>query len=420
MTRTILLIDDEQNLRWVLAKALEQAGYTVHTAPNGDEGLALLAREPIELVLLDLKLRGEDGLTVLRRLHERRSDLMVMLLTAYGTVATAVEAMQLGAIDVLRKPFDLEEIVFKIARGLERRALQQEVARLTAAQRQLPALEDLVGADPAWQRLITHTIQIARQPEHVLIIGEPSTGRTTIAQSIHAASAHAAAPLVLVDLDLYQPDAHIPTLFGNGANGRWAAAGSGSLIIRGLTSVSPAAAVLTEYILLQHDGGGPRLLLISEPGSQVPEELTRRVPLRLTLPALRDRPGDCALFIQHFAQGRSISASALVCLERYHWPGNIAELRGVIQRACQLAGDSIIDTTHLPVLLQHLPTMATTEPIQLPPEGVRLEAVEQSLIRQALIRVHGNKSRAAELLGLTRHTLLYRMEKYGISTSERP
>jgi DNA-binding NtrC family response regulator len=145
MTRTILIVDDEPNMRWVLGGALEQAGYVVHSAESGDDAAGLLVRAPIDLVLLDLKLRGEDGLTILRRLRERRPELVVLILTAHGTVPTAVEAMQLGAADFLRKPFDVEEVVFKITRALERRAMQQELARLTVLQRNAPAFDALIG-----------------------------------------------------------------------------------------------------------------------------------------------------------------------------------------------------------------------------------------------------------------------------------
>ena len=146
MTRSVLIIDDEPNMRWVLGRALEQAGYIVHGASSGDEAADLLVREPVALVLLDLKLKGEDGLVVLRRLRERRPELVIIILTAYGTVPTAVEAMQLGAADFLRKPFDVEEVIFKVARSLERRAMQQDLARLTVTQRSAPAFESLIGA----------------------------------------------------------------------------------------------------------------------------------------------------------------------------------------------------------------------------------------------------------------------------------
>src|SRR6266542_1452027 len=154
MTRTILIVDDEPNMRWVLGRALEQAGYTVFGAESGEDCLAALVREPIELVLLDLKLKGEDGLTILRRIRERRPEVVVIMLTAYGTVSNAVEAMQLGAADFLRKPFDVEEVIFKLARALERRAMQQEIVRLTLQQRSAPAFEILIGLTVSWQLLL--------------------------------------------------------------------------------------------------------------------------------------------------------------------------------------------------------------------------------------------------------------------------
>src|SRR6266540_6853749 len=161
MTRTILIVDDEPNMRWVLGRALEQAGYTIYGAGGGEEAASLLLREAIDLVLLDLKLKGEDGLTILRRLRERQPDLVVIMLTAYGTVPTAVEAMQLGAADFLRKPFDVEEVTFKIARALERRAMQQELLRLTAQQRRVPAFDTLIGTAVSWQHVATQAQQTA-------------------------------------------------------------------------------------------------------------------------------------------------------------------------------------------------------------------------------------------------------------------
>ena len=160
-TRSVLIIDDEPNMRWVLGKALEQAGYTVQTASGGEEGLGVLAHNPVGLVLLDLKLKGEDGLAVLRRIRQRAPEVVVLMFTAYGTVPAAVEAIQLGASDFLRKPFDVEEVLFKIARSLERRAMQQELARLAAGQSQMSAFDALVGAAPSWQQTVAQARQLA-------------------------------------------------------------------------------------------------------------------------------------------------------------------------------------------------------------------------------------------------------------------
>ena len=420
MTRSVLIIDDEPNMRWVLGRALEQAGYTVQSAATGDEGLSVLGRTPIDLVLLDLKLKGEDGLTVLRRLRERRPDLVVMLLTAYGTVATAVEAMQLGAADFLRKPFDVEEVTFKVARALERRAMQQELARLAAAQRTAPAFEALIGLSPAWQRLVEQARLAAQADEHGLLIGPEGSGRATLAWAIHGASARVAAPFVTFDAQLYQPSARRAALFADREpGGAWAQAGGGTLLICGLEGDDELAAALGDVLEEHRHGPGPRVLVAARHDATVPPSVCSHLPLQLRVPPLRERRGDVLLLARHFANGKAMTPAVLQALEQYDWPDQVAELRAVVVGATALAGDEPIDLDHLPASLRtHTAPVAHT-PFQLPPEGVSLEEVEQLLIRQALVQAHGNKSKAAELLGLTRHTLLYRMEKYGITGTEQ-
>lgn len=416
MTRSILIVDDEPNMRWVLGRALEQAGYVVHSAEGGDSAASLLARVPISLVLLDLKLRGEDGLAILRRLRERQPDLVVLILTAYGTVPTAVEAMQLGAADFLRKPFDVEEVVFKVARALERRAMQGELARLKQAGSSAPAFDALVGAEAAWLRMAQQARQLAHAGDNLVITGEAGSGRSTVARAIHSASGRALAPLVELDLTLYHDAAQLRALFGGDASeGAWLTAGSGTLVLQGLAEAPAVHSFLVER-LAEAGRAGPRLLALAADDAQLPDALLAQLPARLQIPPLRDRAGDIVLLARHFAPGRSIGQPVLRLLEQYRWPGNLAELRSVLERAAHLAEGGAIEAEHLPA---HLQTAAAPAPDVLPAAGVNLEQVEQALIRQALERAHGNKSRAAELLGLTRHTLLYRMEKYGIGAPER-
>jgi DNA-binding NtrC family response regulator len=416
MTRTILIVDDEPNMRWVLGHALEQAGYVVHSAESGDDAAGLLARVPIDLVLLDLKLRGEDGLTILRRLRERQPDLVVLILTAYGTVPTAVEAMQLGAADFLRKPFDVEEVVFKIARALERRAMQQELARLVVLQRNAPAFDALIGAEASWRRLVDQARQVAQTDDHVLIVGEPGSGRATIARALHVASRRASAPLVELDLSVYHESAQERALFGGTErDGAWSAAGNGTLLLQGLAEATSIHQALIERLASRDTGAGPRLFVIAGDEPALVGALQGELPIRLRIPPLRERAGDILLLAYHFAPEYAITPAALQILEHYAWPGNLTEIRSVLERATQLAGTGPIDVNHLP---ERLYAAIVAAPNQLPVEGVNLEQLEQALIRQALERAHGNKSRAAELLGLTRHTLLYRMEKYGIRMRE--
>jgi DNA-binding NtrC family response regulator len=412
MARTILIVDDEPNMRWVLGRALKQAGYVVHSAEGGDDAAGLLGRVPIDLVLLDLKLRGEDGLTILRRLRERQPDLVVLILTAYGTVPTAVEAMQLGAADFLRKPFDVEEVVFKIARALERRAMQQELARLVVLQRNAPVFDALIGEEASWRRLVDQARQVAQTDDHVLIVGDPGSGRATIARALHFASRRANAPLIELDLSVYHESAQERALFGGTErDGAWLAAGSGTLLLHGVAQATSIHHELIERLTSRDTGAGPRLLVIARDAPALVGALQGELPIRLRIPPLRERAGDILLFTHHFAPEHSITPAALQILEHYAWPGNLTEIRSVLERATQLAGTGPIDVNHLPERL-HTAIVAASD--QLPVEGVNLEQLEQTLIRQALVRAHGNKSRAAELLGLTRHTLLYRMEKYGI------
>ncbi len=417
MARSILIVDDEPNMRWVLGRALEQAGYVVHTADSGDDAAGLLARVPVDLVLLDLKLRGEDGLTILRRLRERRPDLVVLILTAYGTVPTAVEAMQLGAADFLRKPFDVEEVVFKIARALERRAMQQELARLTLLQRSAPAFDALIGTEANWRRLVEQAYQVALTEDAVLFAGEPGSGRTTVARAVHVASQRANAPLIELDLSVYHESAQERALFGGtGRDGAWSAAGNGTVLLQGLAEAPSVHQALIERIATWSTRAGPRLFAIAVDEASLPAALQARFPVRLRIPPLRERASDILLFVRHFAPERTITTAALQVLEQYSWLGNLNELRSVLERATRLAGTEPIDVIHLPERLLRLVPPA---PDRLPLEGINLEQLEQTLIRQALEQARGNKSRAAELLGLTRHTLLYRMEKYGISTPDR-
>lgn len=231
-------------------------------------------------------------------------------------------------------------------------------------------------------------------------------------RAIHSASARHSAPLVELDLTLYHHTAQRAALFGTaGDGGAWIAAGSGSLLLRGLGSAQAIHASLAEHIAQQATGAGLRLLIVKSDSSLLPEPLAAAIPIRLYVPPPRARSGDIQLLAHSFAGERMITTRAMHHLNGYAWPENIAELRSILMGAAQLSGSDPIDAMHLPKRLQDVPEYSTQSGIMLPPTGINLEDVEQNLIRQALERAHGNKSKAAELLGLSRHTLLYRMEK---------
>jgi DNA-binding NtrC family response regulator len=405
----LLLVDDEPNMRWVLQEALGKAGYHVHTAPSGEEALTVLTSYPIDLVVLDLKLKGMDGLATLRQIHQRWPEVVVLILTAYGTISTAVEALQGGASDYLRKPFDVEEVLFKITRALERHATQQEVQRLRGA-----PPPPTPGSAPAWRQAIETSIRTLTQGLDLALVGEVGSGRASIARLAHAQSPRAPAPLVEVDLATLAPAAQAARLLGDGhQHGFWAAAGHGTLLLRHGEHLSAAGVIALSQMMQQRaeHGVGP-LVVVTALAALAPAEPPLPYPIQVRVPPLREHADDMVLFLQHWLPQQAITPATLALLQQYPWPGNLSEFRGVVERAARLAGEQPIEERHLPERVRATPLPDL--PYRLPSEGVSLEAVEIALIKQALERAGGNKTRAAELLGLTRHTLLYRMEKHQI------
>jgi two-component system response regulator AtoC len=416
----VLIVDDEPNMRWVLQEALEKAGYDVTTAASGEAALESLGKSPIDLVILDLKLKGMDGLSTLRQIHARRPGTVVLILTAYGSVATAVEAMQSGASDYLRKPFDVEEILFKVSRSLERHALQAEVRRLRATPP--PALP---GSAPAWRRAVEAVAQAVAQGFDVRLSGEPGSGRASLARAAHLAGPRREAPLVELDLATIPPAVQGLILAGEpGREGRWSAAGQGALLLRHIGTLSPTGAEALRGLVARRaeQGVGPLLLLTGAGDEWTAAEGLEHRFAAVALPPLREHADDILAFAAVWLPGWSITPAAIALLHVYPWPENLGELRGVLERAALLAQSesmapgptrNVIDDRHLPDRVRAAPLPET--PFRLPQEGLSLEELEVALIKQALARAGGNKSRAAELLGLTRHTLLYRLEKYKIA-----
>jgi len=424
MPQTVLVIDDDNNMRWVIRRALTQAGYNVAMAASGEEGLELLAQEPIDLVLLDLKMPGLDGLGVLRRFRQGSADVPVILLTAYASVQTAVEAMKLGATDYLSKPFDVEALKLAVERALRERALAQEVARLRVQVSALAARPEIVGKSAALAELLKRLPAVATAAGHVLVTGEPGTGKRLLARAIHHLSPLRERPLLEFDAAALPGDRAERELFGQTVTvggvgthleGVLDRAMGGTLLIAALDRLSPTGQDRLAALLPKTN-----LRLIATATSPLSEALQQALaPLIVTVPPLRQRRDDVPLLVKHFLGERALTPLAWQALLRYDWPGNVAELRRVVERAAALApAREKIDLEHLPEAVAASLTVPEQVPFRLPPGGVHLEEVERELIRQALERAHGNKTRAAELLGLTRHTLLYRLEKYGLKTGE--
>ncbi|KPL90399.1 sigma-54-dependent transcriptional regulator [Herpetosiphon geysericola] len=385
MSKRVLVIDDEANLRWVLSEALSDQGYEVAVAANANDGLAAMSHQPADVVILDLKLKGMDGLATLARLRERWPDVVVLMLTAYGTVASAVEAMQRGAADYLRKPFDLEEIGFKLQRALERAALQQEIRYLRQSQQQA-TIAGLIGSHPVWLACREQLERMIDRLPLLVLVGEAGVGKAQLGRYAHATSQRHNAPLIELDGALLTEPMLVAALNE---------AGQGSVLIRhGLGWL--------DWLLDQTLQ--PRIIVTS---LKLPEQ---PVPT-LQVPNLNQRRSDIGLFAKAWLEAQSLSAAALQQLEQSHWSANLPELRHVLERAALAANGQTIQPEHLP----HDLALASAEPIALPATGLQLDLVERSLLQQALQQANGNKTRAAELLGLSRHQLLYRLEKHGLS-----
>lgn len=406
----VLIVDDEPNMRWVLQEALGKAGHHTHVAAGGEEAIALCAERLFDVVILDLKLKGMDGLATLRQLRARWPQTVVLILTAFGTVATAVEALQSGAADYLRKPFDIEDVLFKISRALERQQLHAEISRLKE-----PQAIATPGSDPTWRRALTATVDALTRGFDVRLVGEPGSGRASIAQGAHRASSRHAAPFVVGDLATLPPT-HQEALLagGSGTEGFWSTAGQGTLLLRQIGCLGAVGIAALKRLLERRavNGVGPLLILTGTTEEWSTAPALPHHAVEVAVPPLRAHLDDLLPFATNWLPQHRITPTAIELLHAYNWPGNLGELRGVLERGALLAGDDPIDATYLPERIRSAPLPHT--PLRLPPEGLSLEALEIDLIRQALARVGGNKSRAAELLGLTRHTLLYRLEKYKI------
>jgi DNA-binding NtrC family response regulator len=417
---TVLIVDDEANMRWVLQRALEQAGYQAVAAGRGEEALTLAARQRIDLALLDLKMPGMDGLAVLRELHLRQPDLPVILLTAYATVPTAVEAMRLGALDYLRKPFDVEEVLFKIANALQRRAVEAERDALSARLRQAsapagPGFAGFVGASPALAEPLARARSAAGNDFPVLLAGEAGAGKALLARLIHANGQRPDAPWAESDCGSLGSAALRLELLSEA--GRWRQALGGSWLLRRIDRLpaelaEPLAAHAAGLLRSAERPAGLRLLATAS-GDLAPPLHALLDGIRIDLPPLRQRDGDLALLAQHLLPEKKIGSLALGALARYSWPGNVAELAAVLAHARALSGAGPVELEHLPPRVITAPA-AQSPAFRLPPGGIDLEQVELDLIRQALEMAQGNKSQAARLLGLSRHTLLYRLEKHGL------
>jgi two-component system nitrogen regulation response regulator GlnG len=465
----ILIADDEKGLCWVLQKGLRQAGYRVTAVGDGDAVLREVRAEPFDLIFLDVRMPGMDGLTLLGQLRQLSPEAQVVIMTAHGTMETAIQAMQRGAYDYLVKPFDLDEVLLLAERALTAKRLTQEVSRLKSGLQEVWEFGALVGRHPRMQEVYKTIGRIAASDVTVLLRGESGTGKELVAGAIHHYSRRAGRPFVAV------PCAAIPgqllesELFGHERGaftdakerklGKLELAHSGTVF---LDEVADMPLDLQAKLLraLQersfervggHDSIRVDVRLLAATNRDLEammgqgrfrEDLFYRLNVvTLTLPPLRERPGDIPLLADHFLAKyaadlgeRAIAPEALDRLTGYDWPGNVRELENVIQRAMVMATGGVILPEHLPIApvsptasvtadatFEHLIERKLAECVRGPRTvpGANLYdlivgLVEKPLLKAVLRETRGNQIKAAQLLGINRNTLRRKLKAHGI------
>ncbi|MFZ5898961.1 MAG: sigma-54-dependent transcriptional regulator [Bacillota bacterium] len=447
MVPNILIIDDEEHMCWALSKAMQQEGYRVTTATSGRGGLDKLHQHGASLMIVDLKIPDMSGLDVLKAVKESYPKLPVIIITAHGTIQTAIEAMKAGASDYITKPFDLDELKIVVKKTLQVSRLLTEVSFLRSELTK--SRGEMIGKSPAFQQVRLLVERVAPTDATVLLTGESGTGKEVAAVAIHQRSNRADGPFVAVNCAALPEQLLESELFGHergaftGANarrlGRFQLAHKGTIFLDEIGEMSPSMQAKLLRVLqdqtFERVGGtetfkvDTRIIAATNRNleeavktGRFREDLYYRLNVvQIHLPPLRERKTDIPLLAQHFVtRFRSIyvsgviSEAAMKLLEDYHWPGNIRELQNVIERALILAQGEPIAPEHLPKELQRRETSTGPLKLEIPDEGISLEEVEKLLIMKALEKSNGNQTKAAALLKITRATLLYRMQKFGL------
>ncbi len=449
----ILVVDDEHLIRWSLEQNLKKQGYEVLTAGSGEDALRIVREEQPDLVLLDIQLPGISGLEVLEKIKEYDEDIIVIMVTAHGGLETAVTAMRIGAYDYLNKPFNLDEMSIVIRKALETSDLRREVATLRSEHKKVGP-PNIIGASHSMQSILAMMDKVARSDAAtVLIQGESGTGKELVAKWIHYKSNRADRPFMAINCAAVPSTLLESELFGH-EKGAFTDAKTTK---KGLFELADGGTVFLDEIGDMEMGMQAKLLRFLEDrtfrrigGAKVNavdvriisatnKDLLKAIESRdfrndlyyrlqvipIYLPPLRERKEDIIPLARHFIetykrefakQVNGISPEAEKLLVNYNWPGNIRELKNVIERAIILGNEDVLAVSHLPSEITACPSPVTVGPFvifTLPPEGIDIEEVEKELIRQALENNDWNQSKAAKKLNLGVDAFRYRMKKFG-------
>jgi len=463
---TILIIDDNETIREGLAHVVKKMGHAPLTAASGQDGLARFKEARPDFVITDLKMEGIGGVEVLRSVRELDPDCPAMIVTAFGTVETAVEAMKLGAFDFLIKPFAPEVVRLKVERALELRAARRAKGRLEAENDYLRGAEsagfgEIVGATEGMRRVYAVIDRVAPTETSVAIYGESGTGKELVARAIHQRSRRAQGPFIKVNCGAITETLLESELFGHEKGsftgaikrklGRFELADGGTLFLDEIGDVSPAMQTKMLRVLQEREfervGGEASVKVDVRVISATNKDLSREVAegrfredlfyrlqvVPIVLPPLRERKEDIARLVDHFIARlaprtnpavRGIEDAALARLYAYRWPGNVRELGNVIEQALVFADGDKVSPESLPEALRGVapgePRLAAPAGGELPvPSGELalpdlLDDIERQLILKAYAQAKGVKTETARLLGIKTSALYYKLEKYGI------
>jgi two-component system NtrC family response regulator len=451
----ILVVDDDDNLRWVLKTQLEDMDYAVSEAANAEEAFAAIERDAPALILTDLKMPEVSGMDLLDRVRSEWPEIPVVIITAFATVQSAVQAMRAGAYDYLTKPIDFDELSVVVSRALEHYMLIAEVRSLRATLDRKYGFESIIGHSEPLLSLLDTAARAAQSDSTILIHAETGTGKELLARAIHFNSRRRNKPFITINCGAIPRELLESELFGHmrgsftGAvahkTGKVEMAHGGTLFLDEIGEMPPELQVKVLRLLQQGElekvgATSPvkvdvrfvaathrNLKAMIEDGAFREDLYYRLAVIPLELPPLRDRAEDIPELVEHFfvktreKQGRTnlvLPPALLPRFQSYRWPGNIRELENVIERIVVLARGDEITISDLPDFLQRERPPMDALQLELPPSGISLEGVEKELIMRALEKFDGNQTHAAKYLDISRKALRYRTEKYGIAKKD--
>ena len=448
---SILIIDDEEAQRNILKGYLEKKSYKIYSASSGTEGIELIQKNMIDIVLSDYKMPDKTGLEVLETVKEINPEISFVILTAYGTVENAVKAMRLGAFDYISKPVDLDELDLLLERIIENKNLKSEILLLKNQLKEKFKIDSFISQSPKMEEVLSIAARAADSKATVLITGESGTGKEVLAKVIHYASPRKDKPFVAVNIPALPETLLESELFGHekgaftGAEkskkGRFEIAEGGTIFLDEIGDIPLNLQVKLLRVLQEHQiervGSTESINIDVRIIAATHQNLEQKIKdgsfredlyyrlniVSLHLPPLRERREDILPLIEHFVskysnennkQNLSLSKEAVDLLMKYNYPGNVRELENAIERAVVLCRSDVITINDLPNVIKGFKAekeIVTNENTSLIEQ---VEALEKKLIFDALSKANGNQSQAGRMLGLTERNLRYKMQKYGI------